>query len=87
MTVTGCLRALYSRRKKQSCSDLGIPKWSEMVEGVNERVGLGINTIKDAIDSMRTLTLILKPMESLERFTLGSDMIKITFSRNPFGLA
>lgn len=58
-----------------------------MVEGVNERVDLGINTIKDPRDSRRTLTLILKPMESLERFTLGSDMIKITFPRNPFGLA
>ena len=48
---------------------------------------MGINTIKDAIDWMRTVTLILKPMESLERFTLGSDMIKITFSRDPFGAA
>ena len=48
---------------------------------------MGINTIKDALDWMRTVTLILKPMESLERFTLGSDMIKITFSRDPFGAA
>lgn len=45
---------------------MGIPKEPEMVEVVNESVDLGLNTIKDAIDSMRILNLILKPEESVQ---------------------
>lgn len=45
---------------------MGIPKEPEMVEVVNERVDLGINIIKDAVDLMRTLNLISKPMESVQ---------------------
>lgn len=44
----------------------GVPKEPEMVEVVNESVGLGVNTIRDAIDLMRTLNLILKPRVSVQ---------------------
>lgn len=40
-----------------------------MVEVVNSSADLGINTIKDAVDLMRTLNLILKPMESVQVYT------------------
>ena len=60
------MRALYSRRRKWDGSVTGIPKEPQMVEVVNERVDLGINTIKNAVDLMRTLNLISKPMESVQ---------------------
>lgn len=66
MSITGCLRALYSRRTKWDGSVRGIPKEPEMVEVVNASADLGINTIKDAVDLMRTLNLFLKPMESVQ---------------------
>lgn len=69
MNITGCLRALYSRRRKRDGSVRGILKEPEMVEVVNASADLGINTIKDAVDLMRTLNLILKPMESVQVYT------------------
>lgn len=64
--TTGCLRALCSRKKRWGCLCSGVPKEPEMVEVVNESVGLGVNTIRDAIDLMRTLNLILKPRVSVQ---------------------
>lgn len=69
MNITGYLIALYSRRRKRDGSVQGILKEPEMVEVVNSSADLGINTIKDAVDLMRTLNLILKPMESVQVYT------------------
>lgn len=66
MNITECLRALYSKRRKRDGSVQGIPMEPEMIEVVNASADLGINTIKDAVDLMRTLNLILKPMESAQ---------------------
>ena len=66
MNITGCLRALYSRRRKRDSSVQGIPKEPEMIGAVNASADLGRNTIKDAVDLMRTLNLILKPMASVQ---------------------